>query len=40
MAAHIFVDDIGDYYRVADGLPTLPQGGYAVTVPDRAPTKQ
>ncbi len=34
LVTHIFVDDIGDYYRITDGLPTLPQGGYSATVPD------
>lgn len=35
MAAHIFVDDKGDYYTIDDGLEQFPQGGDTVPMPPR-----
>lgn len=33
-AAHIFVEDAGDYYEIDDGLPRYPGGDHAVRLPD------
>jgi hypothetical protein len=33
MVMHIFTEDAGDYYQIADGLPGLPQGGHGVAMP-------
>ena len=33
-AAHIFVADKGDYYRLDDNLPQFEQGGYQIPTPD------
>ncbi len=34
LVMHIFTDDAGDYYQIADGLPGLPQGRGEVALPD------
>ncbi|MDX1422351.1 MAG: GFA family protein [Kiloniellales bacterium] len=36
MAAHIFVADKGDYYRLDDGCPQYPQGGDRVPMPPKS----
>ncbi len=33
-AAHIFVEDAGDYYDIDDGLPRHPEGDHGVQSPD------
>ena len=33
IAAHIFVSEAGDYYRIDDSVPLLPRGGHAVPLP-------
>ena len=33
-AAHIFVEDAGDYYEIHDGLPRYPEGDHTVQFPD------
>ena len=33
LAMHIFVDDAGDYYRIADGLPTRTDGNHGIPLP-------
>jgi hypothetical protein len=34
-AAHVFVEDAGDYYTIADGLPQRADGDHGVEIPDR-----
>ena len=33
LAMHVFVDDAGDYYRIADGLPTRTDGDHGIPLP-------
>lgn len=33
IAAHIFVDDVGDYYRIADGVPQRTDGDHDIPLP-------
>jgi hypothetical protein len=33
IAVHIFVDDAGDYYRIADGMPQRTDGEHGVPLP-------
>lgn len=32
-AAHVFVEDSGDYYRIVDGLPQKAEGDHGITIP-------
>ena len=32
-AAHVFVEDSGDYYRIVDGLPQRAEGNHGITTP-------
>jgi hypothetical protein len=32
-AAHVFVEDAGDYYTIADGLPQRADGDHGVEIP-------
>lgn len=36
LAAHIYVDDKGDYYDIADNIGQYPQGGDTVPMPPRS----
>jgi len=33
-AAHVFVEDSGDYYTISDGLPRRVDGVHGITIPD------
>jgi hypothetical protein len=32
-AAHIFVEDSGDYYTIGDGLPQRADGNHGISIP-------
>jgi hypothetical protein len=34
-AAHVFVEDSGDYYTIDDGLPQRPDGDHGIEIPER-----